>query len=258
MGELVTTILVEPRHLVREAFAAMIRKHSFRVLQSVGSVAELADGVSLRAAPKLVIVGQLAAADAATEVACIRKLWPETKIVLLAEYASATDRQILLTMPIEGCVPLCVSPDTLMRALSLIMSQEHRVLVLDPMKGNVANLKDSAANGAVTAGQCSNVGEAAISVPTSALLRIDPPEAAGNLTSLSARMILSEREAQIVKMLTKGHSNKVIARLCDLTEARIKVHLKSILRKLRLENRTQAALWAVEHAGNAPAASISM
>src|SRR4051812_15667594 len=180
----------------------MIGKHSHRVLQSVGSVAEL-EGVSLRTAPKLVIVGQLAAADAATEVACIRKLWPETKIVLLAEYASATDRQILLTMPIEGCVPLCVSPDTLLRALSLIMSQEHRVLVLDPMKDDVAKLKEPTAHGAVTAGQCGIVGDAGRSAPAPAVLRTDPPESAASLASLPARMILSEREAQIVKMLTK-------------------------------------------------------
>ena len=58
---------------------------------------------------------------------------------------------------------------------------------------------------------------------------------------------LSEREIQILNGLVKGHANKVIARRCGVTEATIKVHMKSILRKIRACNRTQAAIWALEH-----------
>jgi len=39
----------------------------------------------------------------------------------------------------------------------------------------------------------------------------------------------------------------VIARTCDITEATVKSHMKSILRKIRVANRTQAAIWALEH-----------
>jgi DNA-binding NarL/FixJ family response regulator len=41
--------------------------------------------------------------------------------------------------------------------------------------------------------------------------------------------------------------NKVIARLCHISEATVKVHLKAILRKTNARNRTQAAIWAIEH-----------
>jgi two-component system nitrate/nitrite response regulator NarL len=58
---------------------------------------------------------------------------------------------------------------------------------------------------------------------------------------------LSEREAQILDGLVRGHANKVIARSCDITEATVKVHMKSILRKIQVANRTQAAVWALEH-----------
>ena len=57
---------------------------------------------------------------------------------------------------------------------------------------------------------------------------------------------LSDREEQILKDLIKGHSNKVIARKCACTESTVKVHVKSILRKIRVANRTQAAIWALE------------
>jgi two-component system nitrate/nitrite response regulator NarL len=259
MGDLVATILIEPHQLLREALATLIGKHSYRVLQSVGSVAQL-ESVSLQGAPELVVVGPIPARDAAAEVIGIRRLFPETKIALLPEDASAADQQILLGLPIEGCVPLSVSLDTLLRSLDLIMSQGHRVLVLDTMKYDAAQLTlhDSIAvpGGAMTSVQSDVVSGAAIALARPLLQRCGRADDTGIPASPSARSVLSEREAQIIKMLTRGHSNKVIARRCDLTEATIKVHLKSILRKLHVGNRTQAALWAIEHGYNAPAGSI--
>lgn len=55
---------------------------------------------------------------------------------------------------------------------------------------------------------------------------------------------LSNRETEILLCLTRGESNKIIARKCEITEATVKVHLKAILRKIRVCNRTQAAVWA--------------
>jgi len=55
---------------------------------------------------------------------------------------------------------------------------------------------------------------------------------------------LSDRETEILLCLMKGDSNKLIARKFDIAEATVKVHLKAILRKIRVSNRTQAAVWA--------------
>ena len=55
---------------------------------------------------------------------------------------------------------------------------------------------------------------------------------------------LSRRETLILRALMQGASNKVIARNLVITESTVKVHMKAILRKLRLQNRTQAAIWA--------------
>jgi len=55
---------------------------------------------------------------------------------------------------------------------------------------------------------------------------------------------LSRREMLILRMLMQGASNKTIARNLVITESTVKVHMKAILRKLRLQNRTQAAIWA--------------
>jgi DNA-binding NarL/FixJ family response regulator len=56
---------------------------------------------------------------------------------------------------------------------------------------------------------------------------------------------LSPREREVLSHVVKGHSNKAIARQLDMAEATVKVHLKSVLRKINVDNRTQAAIWAL-------------
>ena len=58
---------------------------------------------------------------------------------------------------------------------------------------------------------------------------------------------LSAREAEVLGCLREGAPNKIIARQFDVTEATVKVHVKAILRKIGVANRTQAAMWATEH-----------
>ena len=58
---------------------------------------------------------------------------------------------------------------------------------------------------------------------------------------------LTPRERQILAWLARGVSNKEIARALDLAESTVKVHVQSVLRKLNIKSRVQAAVFAVEH-----------
>lgn len=58
---------------------------------------------------------------------------------------------------------------------------------------------------------------------------------------------LSQRESDVLRCLMAGYPNKVIARMLEVCEATVKVHVKAILRKLKVSNRTQAAIWASSH-----------
>jgi two-component system, NarL family, nitrate/nitrite response regulator NarL len=60
-----------------------------------------------------------------------------------------------------------------------------------------------------------------------------------------SRPRLSEREEYILRCIVDGASNKQIARRLNIAEATVKVHVKAILRKIRVQNRTQAAIWAI-------------
>ena len=59
--------------------------------------------------------------------------------------------------------------------------------------------------------------------------------------------LLSEREIETLRYLILGSPNKVIAGHLKISEATVKVHVKAILRKLGAQNRTQAAIWAVNN-----------
>ena len=91
------------------------------------------------------------------------------------------------------------------------------------------------------------LGESVISPQMTAKLMASvrklPPEAA--LTEEKA--ILTPRESEIISWLARGASNKELARTLNLAESTIKIHVQSILKKLKLNSRVQAAVYAVEH-----------
>jgi two-component system nitrate/nitrite response regulator NarL len=58
--------------------------------------------------------------------------------------------------------------------------------------------------------------------------------------------ILTRREREILCHLAAGRSNKAIARELDISDGTVKLHVKSILRKLEVHSRVEAAVIAVE------------
>jgi DNA-binding NarL/FixJ family response regulator len=58
---------------------------------------------------------------------------------------------------------------------------------------------------------------------------------------------LTEREREVLAEIARGQSNREIARALVLSEKTVKAHVSSILVKLGVADRTQAALYAVRH-----------
>jgi len=56
---------------------------------------------------------------------------------------------------------------------------------------------------------------------------------------------LTSREHEILKLIAKGLSNKLIARELDISDGTVKVHVKHVLKKLGLNSRVEAAVWMV-------------
>jgi DNA-binding NarL/FixJ family response regulator len=58
---------------------------------------------------------------------------------------------------------------------------------------------------------------------------------------------LSNRESEILALITQGKPNTEIARLTYLSPNTIKTYIRSLYRKIGVERRTQAVLWGIEH-----------
>jgi DNA-binding NarL/FixJ family response regulator len=83
--------------------------------------------------------------------------------------------------------------------------------------------------------------------PRDLALERRPKTASSDTKSAFNGVPLSPREKEILSYLVAGCPNKAIARCMGITEATVKVHLKSVQRKIRVENRTQAAIWALAY-----------
>ncbi len=77
------------------------------------------------------------------------------------------------------------------------------------------------------------------------------PRAARALLSATVRPDpagdLSAREREVLALVVEGLPNKLIARRLDISEKTVKAHLTSIFRAMGVDDRTQAAMWAVRH-----------
>jgi DNA-binding NarL/FixJ family response regulator len=73
-----------------------------------------------------------------------------------------------------------------------------------------------------------------------------PPSVRAALDASSLPASLSARELEVLALIVKGHGNKQIAYALGIAEHTVKNHVKSILSKLDVEDRTQAATAAIQ------------
>ncbi len=75
------------------------------------------------------------------------------------------------------------------------------------------------------------------------------PRAAGTVIAArsevpASQAVVSDREREVLALLSRGMANKEIARHLGISEKTVKAHLTSIFRQIKVSDRTQAALWA--------------
>jgi DNA-binding NarL/FixJ family response regulator len=74
-----------------------------------------------------------------------------------------------------------------------------------------------------------------------------PPKVAERLAQRERRAELSQREMEVLQLLIKGRSNKEIGTSLFISEDTVKAHLKTLFIKLRVQDRTEAAISAIRH-----------
>ena len=208
----VNVFLIDTNKLFREGMKRLFDSSPFTVVGEAGSVHEAAGAVAAAAVrPDLVLVDPTGGADDVEALRALRAEYPQTRIVILT---GALDTRLLsaaLSAGGDGYLMKDIACEALMQSLRLVMMGEK------VFPTHLAEL--------LVSGRAEDMGA---EVPT-------------------RRKGLSQREVQILHCLLNGNSNKMIANHLKITEATVKVHLKSLLRKINASNRTQAAIWALNN-----------
>jgi DNA-binding NarL/FixJ family response regulator len=76
--------------------------------------------------------------------------------------------------------------------------------------------------------------------------RVVPPDIAVELAQHVADDLLSAREIEVVRSVARGNSNKAIGRELGICETTVKSHIKSVLEKLRAQDRAHAVAIAAK------------
>jgi DNA-binding NarL/FixJ family response regulator len=192
--------------------------------------------VFLELQPDIEVVGE--AADGAQAARLAQELQPD--VVLLDLVMPGTDGVTAIELMAEAAVDS--------RVLIVTSFGEHRTVVPAIRAGargyvskDVEPSALAAAIRAVAAGHVLLGPEVA-----AALLSGDGPQSSGGAGGADPQ--LTAREREVLDLIARGRSNREIARALTVSEKTVKTHVSSVLMKLGVADRTQAALWAVRHA----------
>ncbi|WP_407159917.1 LuxR C-terminal-related transcriptional regulator [Bradyrhizobium sp. STM 3557] len=219
----ISTILVGRNSLLSEGLAKILRSANFRILASVASADDLLAG---KAPPPQSLFLLVHTGDnfeaAVAQVQLVRSRHPDGNIGVVTDRYRLDELALAFRAGANGYFVDVMTCDAFVKSLELMM-MGHAIFppaflsfVLDFESDD--QLDETASDGDGN----------------------EPDLIAANDSNSPE---LSPREKTILRCLIEGDSNKSIGRKMNIAEATVKVHIKAILRKIRVHNRTQAAIW---------------
>ncbi len=219
-------ILVGRNTLLREGLAEILRAENFRIAASVSSADDLRQSKARHCLPLYLVVHTGDDFDVALEqIERFRSQRPDAPIAIVADRYRMNEIGLAFRAGVNGYFVNIISCDRFIRSIELVMMGET---IFPP--ASLSFILDANRPRLVEAAASDGNGE-------------QMPFAAGDV----ATPLLSPREQIILRCITEGASNKCIARRMEITEATVKTHVKAILRKIRVKNRTQAAIWGIKN-----------
>ncbi|CAO3354526.1 LuxR C-terminal-related transcriptional regulator [Azospirillum melinis] len=208
----INVFLIDANKLFREGMKRLFEGTPFNVVGEAGSLREGLSTLGTGQNPDLILIDLPSGADEEVEaMRSLREEHPSIRIVILTNDLETRRLSAALGAGAGGYLLKDIACEALMQSLKLVMMGEK------VFPTHLAEL--------LVSGRTEDMGA---ELPT-------------------RRKGLSQREVQILRCLLNGNSNKMIANHLSITEATVKVHLKSLLRKINASNRTQAAIWALNN-----------
>lgn len=205
-------LVVDDHEVVRQGLVALLdRRAGFEVVAQAGTVAE-AIAAATRFEPDLVVM-DVRLPDGSGIEACreIRSARPATRVVMLTSYP---DEEAVLSAIIAGASGYLLKQ---VRGRDLVAALES--------VGRGDSLLDPA-------------------VTEKVLARVRQAASGGAADELA---VLTSQERRILLLVAEGRTNKEIASEVFLSDKTVKNYVSSILSKLNLERRTQAAAFVAKH-----------
>ena len=230
MTRSIQLLLVDDHTLFRRGLKALLSQDErFLVAGEAGDVGEALRCLAQQRPDVILLDNHLPGVRGVDAIPALKEAAPAARVLMLTVSENENDLSAALQAGADGYLLKTVESDQLADTILKVMDGE---LVISPemMTKLVAVFRSrpSAAPAAVP-----------LAVPASApVVPAVPREAA------SAADLLSPREREILLLIARGDSNKVIARELDIAETTVKIHVQHILRKLGLSSRVQAAVFA--------------
>ena len=219
-------ILVGKNILLREGLARILRAANFRILASVSSADDLRPSKATPHLPLYLIVHTGNDFDISLgQIALFRNRHADARIAVVADHFRPNELTSAFRAGANGYFVNVITRDRFIRSLELVMMGETifpQAFLSFIIDANRPHLVEAAAT----------------------VRNLEPIVVA---TEDATAPPLSPQEKVILRCLIEGDSNKSIARKIDVTEATVKVHVKALLRKIRVQNRTQAAVWGINN-----------
>ena len=219
-------ILIGKSILLREGLARILRAANFRILASVSCADDLRPSKPTPHPPLFLIVHTGDDFDAALEqIEHFRSRHPDGRIAIVANHYRLNELASAFRAGANGYFVNVITCDRFIKSVELVMMGET---IFPP--AFLSFILDSDAPRLLAAPTHDQDGGPILATTE-------------DLTA----SLLSPREKMILRCIIEGDSNKCIARKIDIAEATVKVHVKAILRKIRVQNRTQAAIWGINN-----------
>ncbi len=221
----VRLMVVDDHPLFRRGLVALLTQDErFVVLHEAADAGEAVRCVA-REKPDLILLdNHLPGVRGVDAIAGLKEVAPDVKILMLTVSENEQDLSAALKAGADGYL------------LKTINSEDLSDSILKVLAGGSV-VSPEMTTKLVAAFRGSSATQAGPSVPDS--VGQGAAAAAGDGLEM-----LSAREREILTLIARGASNKLIARDLDIAETTVKIHVQHILRKLNLSSRVQAAVYA--------------
>jgi DNA-binding NarL/FixJ family response regulator len=205
----INVLLVDDHAIVREGLRALLDDaEGTRIIGEAGNGDEAVE-LAGKLQPDLILMDlKMPGLPAVDAIRLIRAKYPKIQVLVLTSYVEDTQVQEVISAGALGYVLKDVERSELLRAMTTV-ARGQPWLHAEAQKSLLNRMRKPA--------------------------EFDPIQ------------LLTERERSVLKLLAQGKSNRDIGKALHLTEGTVKGYVSNILGKLKLEDRTQAALLAVRH-----------